>query len=159
MERLTLLELGQRAWAERERRHGQRVYFSLSPVGFDLIECAPDGLEAALDGYRGSSRAVALAIAGDPGQTTGEAELRLIALARLRLPQVEHIVALYDRLSPYIAQVALRFGADQLAGFPPGLPRKEIERVIREAALEPFECDENYQPFTSAESGLTVLYS
>ena len=57
-------------------------------------------------------------IVAAPGGTTGEAEIRLIALARLALPPTTHIRAHWTRLSDAIAQVALRFGADELTGFP-----------------------------------------
>lgn len=152
----TLLELGRQAHAERAKRHGERVYFDTA-AQVDLLECAPSEIDAAIAAYRGTPRALALAIRGADGQTTGEADLRLIATARLRLPHVEHIVADAARLSPYVAQVALRFGADQLVA--PGYPKKEIERLIREAGLQPFECDENYQPFCRAENELNVLNS
>jgi len=128
---LTLLELGARAHAERVRRHGHRVYFCLA--------WASEANESAAAG--------------------GEAELRAIARARLEHPEVEHVAADVSRLTPYVAQVALRFGADELRGIPAGTPKQEIVRWITGAGLEPYECDANYQPFEAAQNPLAVLDS
>lgn len=129
-----MLELGAAANAERERRHGQRVYFSQAPLA-------------------------AYKIPADENSASGEAEIRAIAQARLDRDD-PHIAADWTGLTPYLAQVALRFGADTLTGIPPGTPRQEVVRLIVEAGREPFECDANFQPHESAwESPLTVLHS
>lgn len=155
---MTLLDLGAAANAERERRHGNRVYFTLEPASLMQLDCSPGDIEANLAAV-GQARAVAVTIQGGEGQTTGEAEIRAIAQARLTLTQVEHIAAHWTRLTPYVAQVALRFGADQLTGIPPGTPKQEILRLIADAGREPFECDADYQPHQAAESLLPVLHS
>jgi hypothetical protein len=149
---MTLLELGAAAHAERERRHGNRVYFALVPHEVTHLE------PAAFASVGGAS-AVAVTVPAEAGQTTGEAEIRAIAEARLALQHVEHIAADWTRLTPYVAQVALRFGADQLTGIPPGTPKKEILRLIAEAGCEPFECDAEYRPHSVPEHPLPVLDS
>jgi len=47
---------------------------------------------------------------------TGYADLRNIAVSRLLLDNFEHIKAYWIMLSPSIAQIALRFGANDLDG-------------------------------------------
>ena len=155
---MTLLELGAAANAERERRHGNRVYFALVPHEVALVDCAPAALTQALAGV-GVAKAVSVRIQGQTGQTTGEAEIRALAEARLTLTHVDHIAADWTALTPYMAQVALRFGADQLTGIPPGTPKKEILRLIAEAGREPFECDAAYEPHTAWENALPVIHS
>jgi hypothetical protein len=142
--RLPLLELGARANAVREAAYGDRVYFCASPApaleiavpyGADLVASLlavqPDG-------------SVEPRIVATAGETAGEAEIRLIALARLAYPPTVHVRANWMVLTDAIAQVALRFGADELTGFPRELDRREIWRVIREAGREPYPCDSAY---------------
>jgi hypothetical protein len=154
-----LLELGAAANAERERRHGSRVYFSLAPLPVFAVSCPPADLELSLTQVPSDAKAVQIAIQGPEGATTGEAEIRSIALARLTLA-ADHIAADWTALTPYVAQVALRFGADTLVGIPPGTPRKEIVRLIEEAGRQPFECDAAFQACEAVwESALPVLHS
>src|ERR1700676_1554147 len=93
-------------------------------------------------------------------KTSGYLDLRNIAVSRLLLDNFEHIKAYWVMLTPSIAQIALRFGADDLDGtvveekiyhdagaktaeFP---PRAELERLIREAGRVPVERDTLYRP-------------
>ena len=92
--------------------------------------------------------------------TTGIDDLKTIAVARLMLDNFPHIKAYWVTLTPSLAQVALRFGADDLdgtiieeriihgAGTPTekGMTRQEIERLIREAGRDPVERDTLYNP-------------
>ena len=156
---MTLLELGVAANAERERRHGDRVYFALVPHAMVRVDGPPESLPRAFAAVGDGVPAVAVTIQGSAGQTTGEAEIRAIAQARLTLTGVDHIAADWTRLSPYVAQVALRFGADQLTGIPPGTPKKEILRLIAEAGRQPFECDAEYRAHNSFETALPVIQS
>jgi aminodeoxyfutalosine synthase len=73
-------------------------------------------------------------------------------------------------LTPKIAQIALRFGADDLDGTvveekiyhdagattPQGMARKELERLIREAGREPVERDTLYRPVSRGEATLAL---
>lgn len=91
---------------------------------------------------------------------TGYADLRNIAVARLLLDNFEHIKAYWIMLSPSIAQIALRFGANDLDGTvveekiyhdagaktSEFTPRNELERLIRAAGRVPVERDTLYRP-------------
>src|SRR5438128_9309165 len=102
--------------------------------------------------------------------TTGMLDLKQIAIGRLVLDNFPHIKAYWQMMSPKIAQIALRFGADDIDGTvieekiyhdagattPQGLVRKELERLIREAGREPVERDTMYRPVTRTETSFTV---
>src|SRR5690349_14124900 len=102
--------------------------------------------------------------------TTGFMDLKQIAVSRLVLDNFAHIKAYWQMLSPKIAQISLRFGADDLDGTvieekiyhdagattPQGLVRKELERLIREAGREPVERDTMYRPVTRTETSFTI---
>ena len=102
--------------------------------------------------------------------TTGMLDLRQIAVSRLVLDNFAHIKAYWQMLTPRIAQISLRFGADDLDGTvieekiyhdagattPQGLRRQELERLIREAGRVPVERDTLYRPVTRTETSVTV---
>ncbi|MGB8475765.1 MAG: aminofutalosine synthase MqnE [Candidatus Acidiferrum sp.] len=91
---------------------------------------------------------------------TGYADLRNIAVARLLLDNFDHIKAYWIMLSPSIAQIAQRFGANDLDGTVAEekiyhdagaktsefTPRAELERLIRAAGRIPVERDTLYRP-------------
>ncbi|MBI1750433.1 MAG: aminofutalosine synthase MqnE [Acidobacteria bacterium] len=91
---------------------------------------------------------------------TGFDDLKNIAVSRLLLDNFEHIKAYWIMLTPRIAQIALRFGADDLDGTvieekiyhdagattEQFTPRAELERLIREAGRVPVERDTLYNP-------------
>jgi len=91
---------------------------------------------------------------------TGYADLRNIAVARLLLDNFDHIKAYWIMLTPSIAQIALRFGANDLDGTvveekiyhdagaktSEFTPRSELERLIRAAGRVPVERDTLYRP-------------
>jgi aminodeoxyfutalosine synthase len=92
--------------------------------------------------------------------TTGYADLRNIAVARLLLDNFAHIKAYWVMLTPSIAQISLRFGANDLDGTvveekiyhdagattAEFTPRAELERLIRAAGRTPVERDTLYRP-------------
>src|SRR5438309_2467934 len=92
--------------------------------------------------------------------TTGLTDIRQIAVSRLLLDNFPHIKAYWQMMTPKIAQIALRFGADDLDGTvieekiyhdagattPQGIDRKSVERLIREAGRVPLERDTLYRP-------------
>src|SRR5688572_22702388 len=92
--------------------------------------------------------------------TTGMDDLKTIAVSRLILDNFAHIKAYWVTLTPSVAQIALRFGADDLdgtiieeriihgAGTPtePGMTRATIEKLIRDAGRIPVERDTLYNP-------------
>jgi aminodeoxyfutalosine synthase len=91
---------------------------------------------------------------------TGYADLKNIAIARLLLDNFDHIKAYWIMLSPSIAQISLRFGANDLDGTvveekiyhdagaktAEFTPRAELERLIRAAGRVPVERDTLYRP-------------
>lgn len=91
---------------------------------------------------------------------TGFDDLKTIAISRLLLDNFDHIKAYWIMLTPRIAQIALRFGADDMDGTvieekiyhdagattPQHMTRAELERLIRAAGRAPIERDTLYQP-------------
>ena len=92
-------------------------------------------------------------------RTTGFLDLKSIAIARLMLDNIPHIKAYWVMMTPKIAQIAQRFGADDIDGTvveeriyhdagaetSQGLRRNELLRLIREAGREPVERDTAYR--------------
>jgi aminodeoxyfutalosine synthase len=103
-------------------------------------------------------------------KTTGMLDIRQIAVSRLVLDNFPHIKAYWQMLTPKIAQIALRFGADDIDGTvieekiyhdagattPQGMRRNDLIRLIREAGREPQERDTMYRPVTRTETSVTV---
>lgn len=103
--------------------------------------------------------------------TTGFADIRQIAVSRLLLDNIDHIKAYWVMMTPEVAQIALRFGADDLDGTvveekiyhdagattSQSLRRSELLRLIREAGRTPVERDTRYRPVQRTESAFTVL--
>jgi aminodeoxyfutalosine synthase len=103
-------------------------------------------------------------------ETSGFMDLKNVAVARLLLDNFPHIKAYWIMMTPRVAQVALRFGADDLDGTvveekiyhdagaktPQGMTRQQIIRLIREAGQEPFERDTLYRPVARTETTVTV---
>jgi aminodeoxyfutalosine synthase len=92
-------------------------------------------------------------------RTTGFLDLKNIAIARLMLDNIPHIKAYWVMMTPKIAQIAQRFGADDIDGTvveeriyhdagaetSQGLRRNELLHLIREAGREPVERDTAYR--------------
>ncbi len=93
-------------------------------------------------------------------KTTGFDDLRAIAVSRLLLDNFDHIKAYWVMLTPRIAQIALRFGADDIDGTiveekiyhdagattAQFTSKAELERLIRAAGRTPVERDTLYHP-------------
>ncbi len=102
--------------------------------------------------------------------TTGLTDIRQIAVSRLVLDNFAHIKAYWQMMTPKIAQIALRFGADDLDGTvieekiyhdagattPQGMTRKELCRLITEAGRVPVERDTLYHAVTRTEDSFVV---
>lgn len=92
-----------------------------------------------------------------PAPTAFDA-LRTVAVSRLLLDNVPHVKAYWVSMTPEVAQVALRFGADDLDGTivhetiykaagsrsPGGLTVEQLVRLIHEAGRVPVERDTFY---------------
>ncbi len=103
-------------------------------------------------------------------ETSGFMDLKNVAVARLLLDNFPHIEAYWIMMTPRVAQVALRFGADDLDGTvveekiyhdagartPQSMTRQQLIRLIREAGSEPFERDTLYRPVKRTETTVTV---
>jgi aminodeoxyfutalosine synthase len=104
-------------------------------------------------------------------KTTGFDDIKNIAVARLMLDNIPHIKAYWVMMTPRMAQIALRFGADDIDGTiieeriyhdagattSQGLRRSEMLELIRKAGREPFERDTLYNPVERGEETFTVL--
>ena len=104
-------------------------------------------------------------------KTTGFNDLKQIAIARLMLDNIPHVKAYWIMMTPGVAQIAQRFGANDIDGTvveekiyhdagattAQHLRRKDLLRLIREAGREPVERDTAYRPVERTESTFTVL--
>ena len=104
-------------------------------------------------------------------KTSGFDDLKAIAVSRLLLDNIEHIKAYWIMMTPAIAQIAQRFGADDIVGTvveekiyhdagattSQSLRRGDLLRLIREAGREPVERDTLYHPVSRSETAFTVL--
>jgi aminodeoxyfutalosine synthase len=91
--------------------------------------------------------------------SSGQTDLRVIAVSRLLFDNVPHIKAYWIQIGTKLAQIAMFFGADDLVGTvvdetithaagattASGMTRLDFERVIRESGREPFERDSEYR--------------
>jgi aminodeoxyfutalosine synthase len=102
--------------------------------------------------------------------TTGLTDIRQIAVGRLLLDNFAHIKSYWQMVTAKIAQISLRFGADDIDGTvveekiyhdagattPQGMRRAELIRLIREAGREPVERDTLYRNVVRHEDTFTV---
>ncbi len=102
--------------------------------------------------------------------TTGLTDIRQVAVSRLLLDNFAHIKAYWQMMTPKIAQISLRFGADDLDGTvveekiyhdagaktPQGMTRKELCRLITEAGRVPVERDTLYHAVTRTEDSFLI---
>jgi aminodeoxyfutalosine synthase len=102
--------------------------------------------------------------------TTGLTDIRQIAVSRLLLDNFAHIKAYWQMMTAKIAQISLRFGADDIDGTvieekiyhdagattPQGMRRSDLVRLIREAGREPVERDTLYRNVLRDETTFTV---
>ncbi|HMJ62658.1 MAG TPA: aminofutalosine synthase MqnE [Bryobacteraceae bacterium] len=103
--------------------------------------------------------------------TSGFDDLKQIAISRLMLDNIPHIKAYWIMMTPGVAQIAQRFGANDIDGTvveekiyhdagaqtAQHLRRQDLLRLIREAGREPVERDTTYRPVSRTESAFTVL--
>jgi aminodeoxyfutalosine synthase len=103
-------------------------------------------------------------------KSTGMQDIKQIAVSRLMLDNFPHIKSYWQMVTPKMAQISLRFGADDIDGTvveekiyhdagattPQGLRRRDLERLITEAGRVPFERDTLYHAVTRSEDSFTV---
>jgi aminodeoxyfutalosine synthase len=97
-------------------------------------------------------------------------DLKQIAIGRLLLDNFPHIKSYWQMVSPELAQISLRFGADDIDGTvieekiyhdagattPQGMRRQDLMRLITEAGRVPVERDTLYRSVTRTEETFTV---
>ena len=133
-------------------------------------------LRAAQDETRGFQTFIPLAFHPDNTaldhipRTTGMLDIRQIAVSRLMLDNFSHIKAYWQMMTAKIAQIALRFGADDIDGTvieekiyhdagattPQGMRRADLVRLITEAGRRAVERDTMYRPVTRTEDSFTI---
>ena len=103
--------------------------------------------------------------------TSGFTDLKQIAVSRLMLDNIPHIKAYWIMMTPEVAQIAQRFGANDIDGTVVEfflfyvdvgyiqliLRRQDLLKLIRKAGREPVERDTAYRPVMRTESAFTVL--
>ncbi len=103
--------------------------------------------------------------------TTGFNDLKQIAVSRLMLDNIPHIKAYWIMMTPGVAQIAQRFGANDIDGTvveekiyhdagattEQHLRRQDLLHLIRAAGREPVERDTAYRPVERTETAFTVL--
>ena len=109
-------------------------------------------------------------VLGHLPRTSGFDDMRQIAVGRLLLDNFAHIKSYWQMVTPKMAQISLRFGADDIDGTvveekiyheagattPQGMRRAELERLIREAGREPVERDTLYNRVTRTEDTFVI---
>jgi aminodeoxyfutalosine synthase len=102
--------------------------------------------------------------------TSGLTDIRQIAVSRLILDNFSHIKAYWQMMTAKIAQISLRFGADDIDGTvveekiyhdagattPQGMRRSDLMRLIREAGRDPVERDTLYRNVVRDQDTFTV---
>src|SRR5476651_1206340 len=103
-------------------------------------------------------------------KTTGMLDIKQIAVGRLMLDNFPHIKSYWQMVTAKMAQISLRFGADDMDGTvieekiyhdagattPQGMRREELTRLIREAGRDPIERDTLYRQVVRTETSVTV---
>jgi aminodeoxyfutalosine synthase len=103
-------------------------------------------------------------------RTSGLTDIRQIAVGRLMLDNFGHIKAYWQMMTAKIAQIALRFGADDIDGTvveekiyhdagaetPQGMRRADLVRLITEAGRIPVERDTLYRAVERSGDTFTV---
>jgi len=176
-------KLAGQQWIDTARIAHQMGLHSNCTMLYGHIETAEDRLDHLLrlrelqDETHGFQTFIPLAFHPDNtaldhiSKTTGFDDIREIAVSRLMLDNIPHIKAYWVMMTPRIAQIAQRFGADDLDGTlveeriyhdagattSQSLRRGELTRLITEAGREPVERDTLYRPVQRAENAFTVL--
>lgn len=103
-------------------------------------------------------------------KSSGMLDIRQIAVSRLILDNFPHIKSYWQMVTPKMAQISLRFGADDVDGTvieekiyhdagaktPQRMRRADLVRMITEAGRIPFERDTLYRAVTRSEDTFTV---
>jgi aminodeoxyfutalosine synthase len=95
-------------------------------------------------------------------ETTGQQDIREIAVGRLMLDNIKHIKAYWVMITEAMAQLGLNYGANDMDGTiieetiahdagaktPQGISKDRLKKLIEKAGFEPIERDNIYQTYT-----------
>lgn len=81
---------------------------------------------------------------------TGMQYLKTVALSRIILENVLHVQASYEIFGLKVAQIALRFGADDLGVTSGQVSEEELRRLIRDAGFTPKQRDALFRSYSLA---------
>jgi 2-iminoacetate synthase ThiH len=146
-----LIELGMRAHAKRQSLHPAEIvtysvrsndHESLNSAAVRVMFDPGDPALAQLDEFQGASAIVPVCVPG----TTATEYLKFLAVCRLYL-EGGHIQLDAEWSGLKVAQIALRFGADDFGDTKAGsaTSEEEIRRVIRDAGFVPKKRDALYR--------------
>jgi 2-iminoacetate synthase ThiH len=147
-----LIALGREADAVRQRMHPDHVvtYTSATDEAFEVFFPAAASIMDRLQLLEElPSPAVVVRPAVD-SRATGVEYLKTVALTRLWLRDVSHVQASWRTFGLKVAQVALRFGADDLGRFDATATEEDLRRLIRDAGFIPKHRDALFQAYSLA---------
>jgi 2-iminoacetate synthase ThiH len=148
-----LISLGREADALRRQIHPDRVV-TYTTAPYEVVEIAfpqGTGIEERvelLSCFHGRGLLVIRPIVDQ--SATGMEYVKTVALTRLCLDNIPHIQANWDLFGLKIAQVALRFGADDLGMVDASATEEELRRLIRDAGFIPKRRDALFQWYSVA---------
>jgi aminodeoxyfutalosine synthase len=162
-----IIALGYMANYVKEGRHAKRVYYSLDEYEdtVNTLEMDPDFFSLTpgervdrllqareLQDQRAIYQAFHITRGPNGHDSTGYDDLRVIAVSRLLLDNIEHIQTSFTFADEKLVQAALLFGVDDL--LKRTIEQKELLRLIEQAGLIPVARDAHYN---FLDLGLQVL--
>lgn len=168
LESRDILALGYMANVVRERKHGGRTFFTMQnevryPNGWDAIlhygemKGAEERITRLLkirELQEQTGKFLAFMPLSDPfmyaevdetggaGSATGFEDLKMLAVSRIMLDNIEHIKTLWVKLGLKLTQVALSFGVDYVDFYVgKSLTKETVVRVIRSAGRDAVETE------------------
>lgn len=146
-----LIGLGREAEALRRQIHPEGIvtYTEGPDDAFELAFPFEAGIEERLDIlYRVPQNDFVVVKPIVDATATGIEYLKTIALTRLCLDNVPHIQASWKLFGLKVAQVALRFGADDLGAVDETATEEHLRRLIREAGFVPKHRDALFRTYS-----------
>ena len=102
----------------------------------------------ALDEIKQKENATAFRPLVEPS-ATGVEYLKMLALSRLYLDDVQHLEGSWQIFGLKVAQISLSFGADDLGTAERGASEEELRRLIREAGYVPKQRDALFRTYST----------
>jgi 2-iminoacetate synthase ThiH len=148
-----LISLGREADALRRQIHPEGIvtYTEVADEVFELRFPRAAGIEERLNILFPLRQQDLMVVRPTVDATaTGVEYLKSVALTRLCLDNVPHIQASWRLFGLKVAQLALRFGADDLGRADVTAPEEELRRLIREAGFIPKHRDALFRSYSIA---------